>query len=252
MEALKHVHIIPLGDVKAFILEGESTVLVDAGIKPVHQDVINFFMKSGFKLGDEKEMELLRQGSFKFIKDFINKDGFNINKIICTHFHNDHTGCLKQLKEALHVPVAMHPMDIPYVEGKQEQPVSKVLPPELAKHFKSEPCMVEIELEDEQMFTRDIRIIHLEGHTKGHICILFKDKVLLAADSLMGKNRDNPLLGPDEINPPMDKTSMNHADAVKNLKKLLNYDFEIIIPSHGEAIKDNARDKLKRFVEGLA
>jgi glyoxylase-like metal-dependent hydrolase (beta-lactamase superfamily II) len=251
MEALKHVHVIPLGNVKAFILDGESTILVDTGIKPVHPDVMNFLKKSGFQFGDERELEFLRQGSFKFIADFIKKKDFSIDKIICTHFHNDHTGCLKQLKETLHVSVAMHPLDIPYVEGKIEQPASNVLPPELAKHFKNDPCKVEIELEDKQMFTHDIQIIHLEGHTKGNICLLFKDKVLLAGDSLMGKNKTNPFLGPDEINPPMSNASMDQAKGIKNLKKLLNYNFEIILPSYGEPVKKNARDKLKKFIENL-
>lgn len=249
MNALNHIHEIPLGNVKAFIIEGEKNILVDTGIKPVHPDVMVFFKKTGMKFEDEKELELLKQGSFQFIMDCIKEKGLTIDTIICTHYHNDHTGSLKQLKESLNVPAAMHPLDIPYVQGKEEPPPSTVLPPELAKHFKSDPCPVEIALDDNKMFTSDIQIIHLAGHTQGNLCLLFKEEVLLVGDSLMGKNELNPFLGPNEINPPMPSASMDQAKAIKNLKKLLNYNFEVILPSHGDPVKENTREKLIKFIE---
>jgi glyoxylase-like metal-dependent hydrolase (beta-lactamase superfamily II) len=249
MDTLDHMHVIPLGDVKAFIIEGEKTILVDTGIKPVHPDVMAFFDKMGIKFQGEKELEFLKKGSYQFIMDFIQEKGFTIDTIICTHYHNDHVGSLKQLKESLNAPVAMHPLDIPFVEGKEEPPPSAVMPPDLAKHFKSDPCPVEITLEDKQMFTSDIQIIHLEGHTKGNICLLFKEEVLLAGDSLMGKNETNPLLGANEINPPMPNASMDQEMAMKNLQKLLDYNFDVILPSHGDPIKENAKDKLRKFIE---
>ena len=249
MDALNHVHEIPLGNVKAFIIDGEKTILVDTGINQVPPEVLAFFEKSGIKLGDEKQIEFLKKGSFQFIIDFIKEKGFSIDTIICTHYHTDHTGCLKKLKDTLNVPVAMHPLDIPLVEGKEEPPPSTMLPPKLAEHFKIEPCQIDIALEDNQMFTPDLQVIHLEGHTKGNLCLLFKEEVLLAGDSVMGKNTLNPVLGPNELNPPMPTASMDQEKAVRNLKKLLNYSFKVILPSHGEPIKENAKEKLKKLIE---
>lgn len=249
MHATDHVHDIYLGNVKAFVIEGEKTILIDTGIAPVPDDVLSFFEKSGIKLGDEQQIEYLKKGSFQFIMDVIREKALTIDTIICTHFHADHTGCLKKLKDALGVPVAMHPMDIPFVEGKEEPPPSTMLPPKLAKHFTIEPCMVDIHLEDNQMFTPDLQIIHLEGHTRGNLCLLFKKKVLFAGDSVMGKNALNPVLGPEELNPPMATASMDQKKAVSNLKKLLNYEFEMILPSHGEPVKEHAKEKLRRLIE---
>jgi hypothetical protein len=67
MDALNHVHEIPLGNVKAFIIDGEKTILVDTGIKPVHPDVMDFLEKTGIKFEDEQELAFLKQGSFQFI-----------------------------------------------------------------------------------------------------------------------------------------------------------------------------------------
>jgi glyoxylase-like metal-dependent hydrolase (beta-lactamase superfamily II) len=101
------------------------------------------------------------------------------------------------------------------------------------------------------MFTPDLQIIHLKGHTHGNLCLLFKESVLLVGDSIMGKNILNPILGSDEINPPMPNASMDQEMAVRNLNKLLNYNFDVILPSHGDPIMEEAKEKLQSFIDGI-
>ena len=67
MNASNYVHEIPLGNVKAFIIEGEKTVLIDTGISPVPAEVLTFFEQNGIKLGDDEQRKFLKKGSFQFI-----------------------------------------------------------------------------------------------------------------------------------------------------------------------------------------
>ena len=65
----------------------------------------------------------------------------------------------------------------------------------------------------------------------------------------MGKNEVKPGLGPNEINPPIPTASLDQEMALKNLKNLLDYNFDVILPSHGAPILENAKEKLGIFIE---
>jgi hypothetical protein len=42
---------------------------------------------------------------------------------------------------------------------------------------------------------------------------------------------------------------MDQEMAVKNLRKLLNYNFSVILPSHGAPVKKNAKEKLEKLIK---
>jgi hypothetical protein len=45
---------------------------------------------------------------------------------------------------------------------------------------------------------------------------------------------------------------MDQEKATANLKKLLDYTFNVILPSHGEPIMENARQKLETLIAKAA
>jgi glyoxylase-like metal-dependent hydrolase (beta-lactamase superfamily II) len=175
---------------------------------------------------------------------FLRESNIKIDAIICTHHHSDHTGNLKQLKEFLQVPVAMHELDIPVVEGREEMPTPSFIPAEILKHLKIEPCGIDRALKDGEDYCEGLQVIHVPGHTKGSICLLYKNQALITGDCVVGYNERFPSQGNSELNPPIKMYSMDYAQAIKSLSKLLQYNFTAILPSHGMSIPERGKEKL--------
>ena len=252
MTQIEGIYELEIANTKVFIIEGSKNLLVDTGSGPTHDEVLAFMEKSGLKFDNEALRKLMKQGAYQTIIDFLTQQNIKLDTIICTHCHEDHTGNVKKLKETLKVTVAMHPDDVPYVEGTKEIPPPAFIPPEILKHTKVEPCKVDVLLQDGEFITPDVQVIHVEGHTKGSICLLYKNQALIVGDCLVGKNERNPMMGPNELNPPIEMFSMDHEQALKSLQRLLNYDFSAILTCHGTSIRKNGKEKLEKLLKETA
>ena len=252
MERIEDVHELEIANTTVYVIEGDKNFLVDTGSGPMHDIVLDFMEQSGMKLESDEQKKLMKEGAYATIINFLTKGNIKVDTIICTHYHGDHTGNLQQLKETLKVPVAMHPDDIPFVEGTKEMPPSPFVPPEILPYLKVQPCRVAIPLHDGEFLTDDLQVIHMAGHTGGSICLLHKKQTLIAGDCLVGKNETNPMMGPDELNPPIEMFSQDYPQALKSLKKLLQYDFTVILTSHGASIREKGKEKLEKMLQKIA
>ena len=100
----------------------------------------------------------------KPVIDFINKNNINLKYILNTHHHYDHIGGNKELKEKYNATVVGFKND------------AKRIPE------------IDVLVEDNQVWKKDnfeVKIIHIPGHTTGHICFYFyKEKLLFSGDTL--------------------------------------------------------------------
>jgi glyoxylase-like metal-dependent hydrolase (beta-lactamase superfamily II) len=251
MNRYGEVYELELGNTKVFLIDGKRKILVDTGLMSLPQEVIDFFEKSGMKMGDEKHKEVLRRGSYPYIVDFLNEKGITPEIIVCTHCHLDHVGNLAKLRNYYHLRVALHQLDIPIVEGREKLPTPSFVPSHLLKFFECEPCIVDQPLDDGVHILKDLKVIHLPGHTKGNIALLYQDEILIAGDCVSGRNELNPEMAPNDLNPPSPMASLDHKKALESLKKLLVYNFKIILPSHGKSIKEDGKERFTKMVEDL-
>jgi len=159
--------------------------------------------------------------------EFIEKEGLSykdIKLIILTHYHMDHTGGLNVIKERVDALIAAH---------KDEKEL-------IIKRTGVSPTML---LEDGQSIY-DLEVIHTPGHTPGHIVLIDKKtKALFAGDIIYEEN--GQLFEIDH------KYSMDPEMNRKAIKKIINYDFKHVLPSHGKPIIDKGKEKLKELVERL-
>ena len=100
----------------------------------------------------------------KPIMNFIEKENINLKYILNTHHHFDHVGGNKNLKKKYNSVV------IGYKDDANRIPEIDIL------------------LEDNQIWKADnfeAKIMHIPGHTTGHICYhFFKEKLIFTGDTL--------------------------------------------------------------------
>ena len=98
------------------------------------------------------------------IIDFLKNKNINLKYILNTHHHFDHVGGNEELKKKYNAIVVGY------------------------KHDSERIPEIDILLEDNEIWERDnfvAKIIHVPGHTKGHICFNFyKEKLLFTGDTL--------------------------------------------------------------------
>lgn len=177
-------------DANIYIIDGE--VIVDTGTG-------KFFSDMKAKIEDKLQPE-------------------KIKKIICTHYHYDHTGGANDFREWLGAKVMIHEADSQFLES------GKTLSEFYGKH--PVPVTVDGVLRNKDHIVTDnfnFEIISTPGHTPGSICLYEKDKkILISGDTIFSDNIGRCDLNGGNIN-----------DMLTSLVKLHGLPVEYLLPGHG-------------------
>jgi glyoxylase-like metal-dependent hydrolase (beta-lactamase superfamily II) len=163
-----------------------GTILVDAGIQPM---------------------------AIKPFKD-------QINTIVLTHCHFDHTARVKEIAHMCEAKVAIHEND---VRGLLEDTWS------LSMHFgaRSPGIAPDIVL-TEGDFIGDLRVLHTPGHTPGSICLIAeKDLILFSGDTVFS----------DGCFGRFDFPGGSRIELARSLDRLALLDVEGLYPGHGSPVE---------------
>jgi glyoxylase-like metal-dependent hydrolase (beta-lactamase superfamily II) len=158
----------------------------------------------------------------------INKTWAEIDAILITHKHGDHIGNLGKIQEVAEARVLAHQGDVPDIEGSTG---------------------VELEgLEDGEImdYCGGIEVIHVPGHSEGNTCYYLPSmKVMIAGDTVFRDEEGN-------LSPPPERYNLDTPQAAQGIKKLLDYDFDILLLTHGDSVEEKAREALKRLTERIS
>ena len=146
----------------------------------------------------------------------------DLNLIILTHNHPDHTLALPFILKETRAKVAIHKDEL----TSNIKSIMGFRIPEIKPDFILNGGE-KINLGD---FSLDV--IHTPGHTSGSIC-LYRDGILFSGDTIFaGGNIGRTDLGGD------------NKDLLSSVKKLTDLNVEMVYPGHGEIIAKNAREEI--------
>ena len=224
MEIIPQVYQLQIRMTNVFLLVEEKLTLVDTGYWGSTQRIVNFVQQLG-------------------------RTPTDIDLIVVTHHHYDHTGSLAELKVLTDAKVAAHEDDAPSIRGEPfapSHPSQAWLIPRLGALVLSigrpKTTEVDILLEDGQELSPlgGMRIIHTPGHTFGSICLLFPQRrLLMVGDALTHRRR---LAFPPRL------YSVDMAQARQSVKRLAELQFDTLCFGHGQAITEGAAARVQDLV----
>ena len=155
----------------------------------------------------------------------IGKKWSDVKAILIPHKHGDHIRNLPQLVELTGAPVQAHEYEAPLIK---------------------EAVGVEVKgLKDHTVlpWCGGIELIHVPGHSEGNSSYyLKKHRALIAGDTIFG-DEDGTLM------PPPERYCLDVEQATREMRRLLDYDFNAFIYTHGKDIIGGAKEKVKALVE---
>jgi glyoxylase-like metal-dependent hydrolase (beta-lactamase superfamily II) len=148
--------------VHVYLVTGnETSCLIDTGVYPSFDHVVDFITGAGKKPGD-------------------------IGEILLTHSHVDHMGALKNLKEYLKCPAAASEFSAGWIEDIDEQ--FRLRPAPNFYDFVQRSVKVERTLKDKDRISLGgsaLIAYEIPGHEKGHLAFFHQeDGVLFTGDSI--------------------------------------------------------------------
>ena len=202
VEVLKGVHSINLSELGGLGLEcwllncSEGLILIDTGMRDLSIERIEAELKS------------------------INKNWSDINLILITHKHGDHTANLSKVKELTEAPIMAHEGDAADISDAQGVEVTSL------EHKQVLP------------YCGGIEIINIPGHSDGNVSYYLQSKkIIIAGDTVFGDEEGT-------LDSPPERYCKDAEMARSELSRLLENDFDAIMLSHGKNVMSGAKSKI--------
>lgn len=212
---MKMTKIVPinLGYVKAFLIIGDSLILVDTGPAGSADRIEKSLKNNGYTFQD-------------------------LDLIIITHNHADHTGSLLEIKELSNAKILTHEEELSGFESKMGSEVraltfSMKLFVKLASTnhpILKDVIIPEIVIKEEfdlSSYGIEGIVIHTPGHTNGSLSVIINNKAIIG-DLIQGKMFF--------IKPKLFPIGSSYEIMKESLANILSFEIKTLYPSHGSSV----------------
>ena len=149
----------------------------------------------------------------------------DVRLILVTHKHGDHVKNLPRLVELTGAPVKAEEHEAPLIEAAVGVKVGKLKNGQVLS------------------FCGGVEVVHVPGHSEGNACYyLKKQRVLIAGDTIFGDPQGGMI-------PPPEKYCLDVKQATKNISRLLDYNFDYLLITHGKDVMGDAKRRVQELVE---
>ncbi len=174
--------------------------------------------------------------------------------IVLTHGHFDHVGAVKQLAEEWNVKVYAHPLEMPYLTGKDSYPptdpsVGGGMMAWMSDLYPISPINIRSRLEQLPQNgnipgLKGWKYIHTPGHAPGHVSLWREeDKVLIAGDAFLttfGASAVSMLSSKECLSGPPPYFTYDWTASEQSVKKLADLKPELVATGHGKPMQGKA------------
>jgi endoribonuclease LACTB2 len=158
----------------------------------------------------------------------------NIDQVVITHFHEDHTGCATFLQKELNIPIYMSDIMLEYCKKKPDYPLYRKVfwgkrrpfhAKAIGKTFSSRNAIWDV--------------IDTPGHAVDHLAFLNRETGQLFTGDLYCQEKTKVILREESI-----------PTIIESLQRVLTYDFGEVFCCHAGYLKDG-RSALQRKLDYL-
>jgi glyoxylase-like metal-dependent hydrolase (beta-lactamase superfamily II) len=177
----------------------------------------------------------------------------DLDRIILTHFHEDHAGSAAAIAERSRATVLAHRWDAPVIRGDMPAPAPVFTSEERLVHERivaaagglppAPPCRVDQELTEGDLLDLGggAAVIGVPGHTDGSIAIHCPaHRILFTGDSVARTPDGRVILGPFNV---------DRDEAIGSFRKLAGLDVDVACFGHGEPVLADGSAALRSAAE---
>jgi glyoxylase-like metal-dependent hydrolase (beta-lactamase superfamily II) len=222
MEVVPGIHMVD-GSIgcNTYLVMGDGITLVDTGLRGNIPRIYGYLRHIGHKPEE-------------------------IRRIVITHAHLDHMNCLHQLKKDTSAIVMANARDADIIEGRQPLRVASGLFGAvfrvLQAYYKYRPVPVDTRLNDGDPITGmpGFRAVFLPGHSEGNMGLFSPEKsTFFSSDSIRVSGVRLVAPGP--------RFTRDMEAAVASIRRIGEFDFNVMLPGHGPAITSTASTKVREL-----